>query len=250
LKAISTYLIDAASANPHSHAVIIDASDQYNITRNYAGWAREAIHVVNQQNITSPLASLTSLPLQSTLLHVLSTGDRVVRVEAILPSALTYALTSPTSKVVLSDLVESPARVATVLAGIALELGYDVSPASVSNRVNVSSLKTQSEADNFIAKYRNASTGGDSVYQYVSSLEFNGTTPVMSSAIKFVPKTHSFACMRGKQTIVAVYTHQLGSEPILLQAPVKDDSAQAAFTTDVLDYALARFTTIVKQLAQ
>jgi len=255
--------------NHDSYSIIIDCSDSELIYRAYPKWTTQGLRVITQQSPGCLLTDMDVVPLLQTIHNINTSGDRVTRIEAVLPSPLAFLFLQPTSR--LSEALDfSRCEAVRSLTGIAWQLGYEVQPSDVELHVDtLRQLSHPTDVQAEVNRLVQTAAQHNRVPRYVASIQLPDDTssshkPILSVGIREVNNTHPFYWLKGRNTMVIINTHKLSPDPIILQAPVPyksvntalGNAAAAAAEVDEtpcnrasLSVVLAQFTALVSNLS-
>ena len=249
-----------------AHTAIVDCTASTEMAACYADWLEAGIHVVTP-NKKAGSASLedykrlrklgrrlnthwfyeatvgAGLPVITTLRDLIQTGDRILRIEAVLSGTLSYLFNTFSSKHKFSELVRHArdmgfterdpredlsgvdvARKAVILAreaGLDIELeGINVESLVPKPLVDVAEpeafLDGLRDFDEAMELVRSEAEQEAKVLRYVAVLEMDGTTDV---GLRRFSKTHAFARLSGGDNIIAFTTERYRQEALMIQGP-------------------------------
>ncbi|MBN2102636.1 bifunctional aspartate kinase/homoserine dehydrogenase I [bacterium] len=182
------------------------------------------------------------LPVISTLNDLVSSGDTIVKIEAILSGTLSYIFNSFTGEKKFSDIVKEAkakglsepdprddmngldvARKILILAretGLILESEQvrleNILPESCQKAGDVKSFfQALEKADPQFAKKRDKAAGQDQVLRYIATLE-NGQATV---SLKAIDKSHPFYALTGSDNMVVLTTERYHELPLVIKGP-------------------------------
>ena len=263
-----------SSFSSSTHPVLIDCTHSELVLRQYRPWLSANIRLVTQRQVESPLSTLQSLPLFSTLYDLQQRKERITRVEAVLPCPLAFAFTVPTSSSRLTPRAvrDSHEMSQRMMAAIALAMGCDVKAYDMRCDYAFTIYSRQDEIERDVQSYRRHATEQGMVYQYVASLTPKAEQPhlcVVEVGLRLCPPSHPFGWLKGYNASVMLYTEKRPADGIVLQGPVQyseeDEEAvrregerererqrqrdELGVSEEVL-HALAQFSAIVSDLAK
>lgn len=246
------------------HSVIIDCSASDEIASHYEGWLIQGLHVItpnkkagsgdfiryqkikslSYQNERQFLYEATvgaGLPVLSTLIDLIQTGDEILKIEGILSGTLSYIFTEFAKGGQFSEIVIQAknkgytepdprddlngldfARKMVILArdsGVALNLS-DVQVESLVP-VEIKDLKSVDDFllalpkfDQLMQDKKNASP--QSTLRYIGS--YDAKTKLVRVGLQALPLDHPFARLQGSDNIIAFTTRRY-QNPLIVQGP-------------------------------
>lgn len=225
LTILQQYMQQCIDNSTDNYSVLIDCSDNELIYRSYPVWTASGLRVITQQRQGCLINDMTSVPLIPTIHNILSSGDHITHIEAILPSPLAFLFLQPNSKLI-DNLDFSRCECVRSLTGIAWQLGYHVQPSDVMLQVDTLKNLThpadvQAEVNRLISQAQKT----NKLPRYIAALTINDQSNIsLSVGIRNVTQSHPFYWVRGRNTIIIIHTQKLSPDPIVLQAPVPNDS--------------------------
>ncbi len=262
--------LDALTAHvraPHlPHAAIVDCTASEEIATRYEGWLTGGLHVVtpNKRAGAGPIErhrALTrlsaergrhwlyeatvgaGLPVIGTLRDLVSTGDRVERIEGVLSGTLSYVFNvydgkTPFSEVVRQakalgytepdprdDLSGTDVARKLVILGREMGLGLSLEDVEVESLVPADAEGAAS-ADDFLERLAasdakmsarlEAARANDAVLRYVGVVEASGRARVSLSPY---PSSHAFARLAATENVLAFTTARYRAQPLVVSGP-------------------------------
>jgi bifunctional aspartokinase / homoserine dehydrogenase 1 len=204
-----------------------------------------------------------ALPVINTIQDLVSSGDRVLRLEGILSGTLSYVFNSYDEKIPFSQVIKKAQQlgytepdpredlkgmdVARKLLILLREAGYQYEPEDVEvekiisdkveNAPSVEKAFEQLEKENdlYAEKLRIAKKKGK-VLRYLAV--FDGKNAKVG--LESLPLDHPLAQLKGTENMIAIYSHHYGENPLIVRGPGagKEVTASGVFA-DVLRIANA-----------
>jgi len=189
------------------------------------------------------------LPIIDTLKHLIASGDKVNKIQAVLSGSLNFIFNNFNENTSFNEVVKeagvqgftepdpkidlSGVDVARKILILIRESGYEMEISDIENRsfLPEASLNTTTVDDFFVSLTENAAhfnelygeaVAKDSRLKYVAQFE-NGKASV---GLQFIPKGHDFYNLEGKDNIVLFYTDRYKEQPLI----IKGAGAGAAVT--------------------
>lgn len=180
------------------------------------------------------------LPIIDTLKHLIASGDKVLKIQAVLSGSLNFVFNNFNSDVSFHDIVKQAQEEGYTepdpkidLSGIdvmrkililARESGYKLNIEDIENIsfLPQESLATQNNEDFFSSLQQNESTfqdvysaaaSSDSKLKYVAQFE-DGKASV---GLQNIPKGHDFYSLEGSDNIVLFYTERYPNQPMIIK---------------------------------
>jgi aspartokinase/homoserine dehydrogenase 1 len=180
------------------------------------------------------------LPIIDTLKHLIASGDKILKIQAVLSGSLNFVFNNFNDKVTFHDIVQraqeegytepdpkidlSGIDVMRKILILARESGYKLNIEDIENKsfLPQESLDSKSNKD-FFASLRSHEDSFQKIYKeaieqesklkYVAQFE-NGKASV---GLQKIPKGHDFYTLEGSDNIVLFYTERYPSQPMIIK---------------------------------
>ena len=261
--------VDGLAEGAAPHRVLIDCTASAEVAARYPSWIEAGFHVITPNKQASSArqrdyAQLRAvarrtrrhylyegtvgagLPVITTLRDLITTGDRVRRIEGVLSGTLSYLFNTFGGDPPFSRLLSSArdagytepdprddlsgmdvARKLIILAremGLALELDdlevENLVPEELRNAADPQSfLDGLVEYDSAMFERYEAARAAGEALRYVGVIEVGEAASTASVALRRYPAEHPFAGLSGTDNIVAFTTDRYDSQPLIVRGP-------------------------------
>jgi aspartokinase/homoserine dehydrogenase 1 len=252
---------------PHlPHAAIVDCTASEDIAARYEGWLDAGLHVVtpNKRAGAGPLTRYAALrrasrergrhwlyeatvgaglPVIGTLRDLVSTGDRVEKIEGVLSGTLSYVFNVYDGKTPFSEVVRrakalgytepdprddlSGTDVARKLVILAREMGVEIElesvdveslvPRGAESAASADEFLTQLAASDGAMSERLAQAAKDgAVLRYVGVVDASGRARV---SLAPYPASHAFARLAATDNVISFTTARYRAQPLVVSGP-------------------------------
>ncbi|MFU8812574.1 MAG: bifunctional aspartate kinase/homoserine dehydrogenase I [Balneolaceae bacterium] len=182
------------------------------------------------------------LPVIATIHELVSTGDRVQRIEGVLSGTLSYIFNSYDGHTPFSEVVKQAREkgytepdprddlngldVARKLLILAREAGYSLEmddldiqnlvpePARNADSVDQFFEELKAHDDGFFTRWKKANDGGKKLCYIATFQDGRGTV-----ALEAIDASHPFYGLRGSDNIIALYTNYYDETPMVIKGP-------------------------------
>jgi aspartokinase/homoserine dehydrogenase 1 len=246
------------------HSVIIDCSASDEMANHYETWLKNGLHVITpnkkagsgdwhryqkikeasqlfERNFLYEATVGAGLPVLSTLIDLIQTGDEIIKIEGILSGTLSFIFTEFAKGTKFSQVVAQAklkgytepdprddlngldfARKMVILArdsGFSINLSdikiESLVPAELKETKNVDEFMTAlAKYDDAMEQRKNEVKG--STLRYMGS--YNAKTNQVDVGLKAIPLDHPFARLQGSDNIIA-FTTKRYQNPLIVQGP-------------------------------
>ena len=247
----------------YRNSIFVDNTASEEVANNYKGYLSDSIAVVTCNKIAcssdydnyinlkersrefnAPFLFETNvgagLPIIDTLKHLIASGDKILKIEAVLSGSLNFVFNNFNSEVTFHDIVKQAQEEGYTepdpkidLSGIdvmrkililARESGYELNIEDIANRsfLPKESLDTNNNEDFFRTLRENetafqalysAAAEADSKLKYVAQFEKGKATVGLQN----IPKGHDFYSLEGSDNIVLFYTERYPNQPMIIK---------------------------------
>jgi aspartokinase/homoserine dehydrogenase 1 len=262
-KADRTEFFNTVLSNNHRNSIFVDNTASETIANTYADYLKHSISVVTCNKIAcssdykkySDLKELSreynapflfetnvgaGLPIIDTLKHLIASGDKINKIQAVLSGSLNFVFNNFNDKTTFNDVVKraqeegytepdpkidlSGVDVMRKILILARESGYVLDIEDIKNNsfLPEESLATTNNKDfyasltahekSFQQLYEKAESS-ESKLKYVAEFE-NGKASV---GLEQIPKGHDFYNLEGSDNIVLFYTERYPNQPLIIK---------------------------------
>ncbi|SFW13195.1 bifunctional aspartate kinase/homoserine dehydrogenase I [Cellulophaga fucicola] len=247
----------------YRNSIFIDNTASDVVSRTYADYLRNSISVVTcnkiacsseydnysklkylAQKYNAPFLFETNvgagLPIIDTLKHLIASGDKILKIQAVLSGSLNFVFNNFSSSTTFHDIVKeaqeegytepdpkidlSGIDVARKILILARESGYKLDIDEITNKpfLPKESLATTNNEDFFASLIKNEdsfqdmfneSDKKDCKLKYVAQFE-NGKASV---GLQHIPKGHDFYNLEGSDNIVLFFTERYPNQPMIIK---------------------------------